>query len=480
MSDKQIFVAAFAAFYTVAIIAFGIWKARHRKASDEDYFLGGRLLGPWVTAFSGAASAESGWVLLGLVGTAYSTGISAFWLLPGTLAGYIFSWLIMGPRLRSASLRLGTITVPETIAALSDRYKGTIRIVASLIILVFLTAYAAAQFNAAGKALNGIFGLKYSYGVMIATGLVLSYIVFGGFRASVWADVLQALLKLSAVLITPVVAFVMTPDAFQRLADSAPNLLDWSSGHTGLAALGFVLGWVGIGLGYPGQPHVVSKFMAAESRRKLLSAGLIAMVWSHLIFSGAILLGLIVRAQIPSLADPEQALPIFAMNNLSVPVAALIVAGILAAVFSTASGQLLTSVSTLSYDILGRRANERSYIPWLNELTVIAIGLVAGGFALTQNRMIFTFVLYSWAALGASLGCALVGLLFFRRVSGAGVLACLIGGTATVVIWRAFPALSSVYELVPAFAVGLLLVRYVCPKQLDTGTPENTVAEPAE
>ncbi|HVZ99650.1 MAG TPA: sodium/proline symporter [Caulobacterales bacterium] len=475
MTDTQLVVAAFAATYTAIIIVYGIWRSRIRRASDEDYFLAGRSMGPWLTAFSGAASAESGWVMLGLVGTAYASGLSALWLIPGTLFGYLFSWLVLGPRLRAASSKHGTITIPETLAALSDRHKAAIRLVASIIILVFLTAYVAAQFNAVGKAMNAIFELPYWTGVVVGMVLVLSYIIFGGFRASVWADFLQAILMVATLLVVPIIAFAMAPTSLQTLATAQPQLFDFTAGNAGLALLGFVLGWVGIGLGYPGQPHVVVKFMAAESEARLRLAGVIAVVWSHLVFLGAILLGLLIRAQIPGLSDPEQAMPTFALNNLSAPLAGMAVAGILAAIFSTASGQLLVAVSTLGYDLLGRQAQKGSYTPWRNELVVVVLGLAAGGFALTQNRVIFEFVLYAWAALGASIGCALIGLLLFRRVSGTGVLACLIGGAATVVIWKAVPGLSSsVYELIPAFVVGLLLVRMVLPRR--SAVPSGTDA----
>lgn len=481
MTDKQILAGAFAAFYTLFIIVFGAWRARKRKASDEDYFLGGRALGSWLAAFSGAASAESGWVMLGLVGTAYATGISALWLIPGTFCGYLFSWLVLGPRLREASVRLGTVTVPETIAALSDRYKPIIRLVASLIVLVFLTTYVAAQFNAVGKALNAIFQIPYENGVIIGTLLVLSYIVFGGFRASVWADFLQAILMVLTLLIVPIIAYFMAPNALQTLSSTAPKLFEWTNGNVGIAAIGFVLGWVGIGLGYPGQPHVIVKFMAAQSKAKLRMAGLIAIIWSHLVFLGAIALGLLIRAHIPTLADPEQAMPTFALANLNAPLAGMAVAGILAAIFSTASGQLLVAVSTLGYDIFGRRARQDTYVPWRNEIVVVILGLAAGALALTKNRVIFEFVLYAWAALGASIGCALIGLLMFRRTSSAGVLACLIGGVATVVVWRAVPGLSSkIYELIPAFIIGLLLVRFVAPKRREPDAIAAPVTELAE
>ncbi len=466
MTEKQTLIALFAGLYTISIIVFGAWRARKRRKSDEDYFLASRTLGSWLTAFSSGASAESGWVMLGLVGTAYSAGVSALWLIPGTLAGYLFTWLVLGPRLRAASAEHGTITVPETIAALSDRLKKTIRLVASLIILVFLTAYVAAQLNAVGKVLNAIFELPYQAGVIIGSVSILSYILFGGFRASVWADFLQALLMVLALLITPIVAYQLAPHALQSLPQAAPELFTWTSGHVGIAAVGFVLGWVGIGLGYPGQPHVSVKFMAAESGRKVMISGFIAVIWSHLVFLGAISLGILIRALIPSLSDPEQAMPTFVLSSLSGPLAGLVVAGILAAMFSTAAAQLLVAVSTLGYDIFGRQAVKDSYVPWRNEFVLLLFGLAATGLALSQNRVIFSFVLYAWAAMGASLGCALIGLLLFRRVSGFGVLACLIGGVATVVLWKLSPALSSVvYELIPAFVVGLLLVRFVFPRR---------------
>ena len=462
------------AIYTGAIVAFGLWRSRAQSDNSEDYFLAGRSLGAWLAAFSGAASAESGWVLLGLVGTGYSGGISALWLVPGCLAGYLFNWFVLAPRLRARSKNLGAVTVPDVLANHAGTLEPWVRRVAGLIILLFMTAYVGAQFNAVGKALDAMFGMPYVWGVLVGVGIVFAYTISGGFRASVWTDLAQALLMVGALILLPIGGALFFDGSLSATLGQHETLFGWSAGKSGFAALGFIIGWLGIGLAYPGQPQVLARFMATKDDTELRRAGKIAAVWSTLVFVGAILTGLVARAWLPGLSDPEQALPSFAMHFLPAPVAGLVLAAVLAAICSTADSQLLVASSAVGHDLsrLGHGTGSRRR----NQVVLVVLGSASAAFAATENRAIFDFVLYAWAALGASIGPALVGVLFWPRTSGKGLLAGLVGGVATVVIWKNIPSLSgTVYELVPGFFVSLVLVRFVAPKP---GTTTPTTGAP--
>ncbi len=453
MSDKSLTTAIAVAVYTIAIIIVGILKSRQQGHSDVDYYLANRSLKAWVSAFSGAASAESGWVLLGLVGTSYTTGISALWLIPGCLAGYLFNWLILAPKLHSFSHKHNVITIPEVLYIKSGRSEY-INIISSLIILVFMTAYVASQFNAVGKTLNAMFDLSYIAGVWIGAGIVFSYVIAGGFKASVWTDFPQAALMVGVLVVFPIMGAIFYDGSIVDVIGKDNKLLDWTSGHSGMASIGFIFGWVGIGLGYPGQPHVLVRFMATENTKELYRAGLIATIWSMLVFFGAIASGLVARAWLPNLTDPEQALPIFAMALLPAPIAGLVLAAILAAICSTADSQLLVASSTLTNDLFKFKNNNSSFN---RKIVVTIVGLIAALFASTKNRIIFDFVLYAWAVLGASIGTAIIALFFFKRISIISLIVGMLSGAMTVFIWKQVEYLSSsLYELIPAFFISLL------------------------
>lgn len=462
-------VAISFAFYTLAILVVGIYSARYARPSSVDFFLAGRGLGAWVAALSASASAESGWVTLGLVGTAFHTGAGALWIIPGTVAAFLFNWLVVAERLRHLSQTQGAITLPDVLAARHDGIAALmIRVLAVVIIISMLTAYVAAQFNAAGKTFDAIFGWRYEIGVWLGAGIVLAYTVFGGFRAVAWTDVIQAVLMVGAVLILPAV-LILHLGGFEglwaRLEVVAPGagLTHPLAGKTGLALLGFFSVWFGVPLGYPGQPHVLVRYMAIRDRAAVRRGALIATLWVGLLFAGAVLLGIAARAVYGTLADPEQALPIAAADFLPGVLAGMMIAAVLAAICSTADSQLLVSASAVSHDLytrlLGRSASPRARA-WINRAAVALIGVVAIVIASAQVRTVFDFVLYAWAGLGGAFGPALILTLLWRGVTAWGVLAGMATGFATAILWRE-TLHQQLYELVPAFAAALAAVVVV-------------------
>ena len=453
--------------YSLAVLAVGIYSARYARATSSDFFLANRGLGPWVAALSSSASAESGWVTLGIVGAAFSTGISALWIIPGSFAAIFFNWFVLANRLRKFSADDQSITIPDVLAG---RHKGKaallIRLLCLVIIVSMLTAYVAAQLNAAGKTFNATFEWPYTVGVLTGAGIVLGYTITGGFRAVAWTDMIQALMMVAAVLVLPVVLLMhlgSTEVLWMRLESLEPGLMHPFAENTGMALVGAVAIWLGVPLGYPGQPHILVRFMAIRDEAAVRRGRAIATIWILLLLTGAVFLGLAARAVYGSLGDPEQALPIAAVDFLPGVIAGFVIAAVLAAICSTADSQLLVSASAVSHDLyvklLNRKPDDRTRT-MINRGSVLLIGIIATTIALGEIRVVFDFVLYAWAGLGAAFGPALILTLLWRGTTGWGVLAGMLTGSVTVVAWRELPY-NAIYELGPAFVLAFAAVIVV-------------------
>jgi len=464
--------------YTLMIMGIGVYSARFGRTGSTDFYLAGRGIGAWVAALSSSASAESGWVTLGLVGMAFQTGIGALWIIPGTVLAFLFNWLVLAERLRRTSLARDAITLPDVLAGNFSGWQASlIRLLAVLIILAMLGTYVAAQFSAAGKMFVAMLGWPYHAGVIAGTLIVLVYTVSGGFRAVAWTDVVQALFMIGAVVVLPAVLLVELGSVhamWQRLVelDTAGTLTHPLAGKTGMALTGFLAVWLGIPLGYCGQPHILIRFMATRDEKAIRRGALISTVWVFLLFSGAVLLGIFARAYYGVLDDPETVLPRVAAELLPGVFGGMMIAAVLAAICSTADSQLLVSASAVSHDLyvrlLGRRLDDRSVL-LLNRLTVLAVGLIAMGVALGQVRVIFEFVLYAWAGLGAAFGPALILVLLWRRTSAAGVIAGMLTGFITAIAWRQ-TLHDRLYELVPAFLLAFIVIVVVSRLWPDTAS----------
>ncbi len=476
-------VAISFAIYTLGVMAFGVYSARFAKKTSSDFFLADRGLGAWVAALSASASAESGWVTLGLVGIAYKSGVGAMWLVVGTVAAFLFNWLVLAKRLRKHSIATNSITLPDVLAA---NHRGgvaiAIRLVSVLIILSMLTAYVAAQLNAAGKAFEETFGWQYFVGVFVGAGIVLVYTVVGGFRAVAWTDVVQAVLMVSGVIILPLVMVMMLGGPFEfwdKLASleareivvkgkdvslaGGGSMTDGFGGKTGLMLIGFLAVWLGVPLGNPGQPHILVRLMATKDEQAINRAAVISSVWVFFLFTGAILVGLTARVMFADLADPERALPHSAIQLLPAPLAGMMIAALVAAICSTADSQLLVSASAVSHDIyvrlLGKEPSDQTRT-MINRTAVIFIAVIATAIAMGKVRAVFDFVLYAWDGLGAGFGPALILTLLWRRTTGWGVLIGMIVGVATAVVWRE-TLHKSLYSLIPAFAFSFFTILFV-------------------
>ena len=456
----MLFVLSFA-LYTLLIVAIGVYSARLGKRSDEDYFLAGRSLGPWVAALSASASSESGWVTLGLVGWAFTSGVAAYWIIPGCLLGFLFNWFVVADRLRAGAAETGALTLPDFLAFHFRERWPLLRVMSVIVILVSMLLYVAAQFSAAGKAFETSFdAVNYPLGVLIGAGIVLAYTVVGGFRAACWTDFVQGIIMVGTLVLFP--AYLLLSNggyAFigAELSEiSGGSLVRFRPEHTGPALLGFLLGSgaLGINFGYPGQPHVLVRFMALRDARAIRIGGIVSAVWAVGVYWGAVTVGLVARALTESgagwtepLADQlankavdagETSLVLSAIELAPGMVSGMVLAAVLAAICSTADSQLVVAASSVANDIYSRlieKTGRASHL-LINRTVVFLLGVVAVGLVINQEINLFQYVLtYGWAILGASFGPQLILVLLWKRATYAGCLAGMIVGFATALIW---------------------------------------------
>jgi len=464
--------------YLVGLAAIGAYCVRLNRTL-ADFVLGGRRLGVWVTAISAQASDMSAWLLIGLPATAFATGLSVVWTVIGCAAGTVFNWLVIAPRLRRASEAGGALTIPDYLAA---RYgEGPwrlVRVVSVLVILLAYTTYIASQFMAAGKIVEttfghietpwGTVGLGYHTGMLVGVGIILLYTAMGGFTAVAWTDLAQGLLMVLTVVVLPVVGLVGLGGMavmWNRLGTAAPGLLAVSGEKGGLSfVMGVCVAGLSWGLGYPGQPHILVRFMALRDPKQMWRAAAIGIVWVVLAMAGAVFVGLVGRAMLADLSDSDHVMPMLAVRLMHPAVAGLMIAGAVAAMMSTVDSQLLVAASAVEQDIyirlLGGRARDRTAV-WIGRIAVLGLGAAALPIA-WDRESVFETVFDAWGVLAAGLGPVVILGLLTRRTNAWGAVVGIMVGLVVAQFWSwVKPAFGGdrffVNGLVPGFVLNLVL-----------------------
>ncbi|MGG4007274.1 sodium/proline symporter PutP [Bacillus licheniformis] len=459
--------------YMVGMLYIGYY-AYKRTANLSDYMLGGRTLGPAVTALSAGASDMSGWLLMGLPGAMFATGLSGSWIVIGLVLGAWANWIFVAPRLRSYTEVAGnSITIP---AFLENRFHDKskiLRIFSGVVIITFFTFYVSSGMVSGGVLFNSIFNLDYHAGLWIISGVVVAYTLFGGFLAVSWTDFVQGIIMFVALILVPIVTVIQTGgpgEAFSEIQSIDPNLLNIFKGTSVL--------------GYFGQPHIIVRFMAISSIKETKKARRIGMGWMIFSSAGALLTGLLGIAYYSKnglhLDDPET---IFIQlgNILFHPlITGFLISAILAAVMSTISSQLLVTSSSLTEDLyktLFKRSASDKELVFFGRLSVLAVSIVGLCLAWTKNNTILGLVSYAWAGFGASFGPVVILSLFWKRMTKWGALAGMVAGALTVIIWAEAGLSDVLYEMIPGFAASLLFVFVV---SLLTSKPEQQVLDEFE
>jgi sodium/proline symporter len=456
--------------YLLVVVVVGFLTFRLTRTL-ADFLLAGRRLGAWVVAFSERASGESAWLLIGLPGLALTSGFSAVWSAIGCAAGIFASWTLVARRLRIQTERLGALTLPDYFEARYGDTSHLLRIVSMAVIVFFFTFYVSAQFLAAGKVLNTTFGLAPIHGMLIGAVIIIFYTIMGGFFAVAWTDLIQGILMAGAMIVLPLAAWIElggVSGVAEKIGGTDPSLLLVTGGQSGRAlVMGLIIGSLGIGLGYVGQPHLLTRFMAIRHPDDLRKGSMIAMSWVVIAFWGAILVGIAGLAHfgVGGLEDPEYVMPQVATLFLPAGIAGIVISAAIAAMMSTADSQLLVATSALSEDIYHQLVNEEASqrrLVALSRIGTVLIGVIAFLLALGAEERVYWFVLYAWAGLGAAFGPGMVLSLWWKRTTKWGVFAGMVVGSVTTVVWHNVSALRElVYELVPAFAFALAAVVIV-------------------
>jgi sodium/proline symporter len=453
--------------YLVVVVVVGFITVRLTKTL-ADFLLAGRKLGAWVVAFSERASGESAWLLIGLPGLAFAGGFSAIWSAIGCGVGILTSWTLVARRLRVQTEKLGALTLPDYFEARFQDTTHLLRIVSMAVIVFFFTFYVSAQFLAAGKVLHVTFGLAPIHGMLIGAVIILFYTIMGGFYAVAWTDLVQGILMVGAMIVLPLAAWIELggiSGVAERIAAVDPNLLHVTCGQTGRSLImGLIIGSLGIGLGYVGQPHLLARFMAIKNPNDLRKGAMIAMSWVVIAFWGAIFVGIAGLAYFGpnGLDDVEHVMPQVATLFLPAGIAGVVISAAIAAMMSTADSQLLVATSALSEDIYHQLINKdapQKRLVAISRIGTVAIGVIAFLLALAAEERVYWFVLYGWSGLGAAFGPGMVLSLWWRRTTKWGFFWGMIVGAVTTVVWHNVPVLKDfVYELVPAFIFALIAV----------------------
>lgn len=471
-------VAAFVG-YLLLLLVIGFFSSRFSSEGISEFFVGGRRMNRFVVALSAVVSGRSAWLLLGVTGMAYAMGASALWAVSGYTVAELFLFLSYARRLRRFSDVHDCITLPDFFEARFGDESGRLRLTLALIILVFMVVYVSSQFVGGGKAMAASFGMAPNVGVVVTAAIVLGYTMLGGFLAVSLTDTLQAFFMILGLVVLPVVAVTVWGGWDPVMAD----LREYDPAFVDPLSLGFGawLGFVGIGLGSPGNPHILVRYMSIQDAEQLKVAAVVGTTWNVIMGAGAVLVGMAGRIYYPEVGmlvarDTENLYPMLAQLHLHPVLFGIVVASIFAAIMSTADSQLLVAGSALVrdfYEKVVRRGEEvpRKLLVLYSRSVVALLVVVALILGWLAEDLVFWLVLFAWAGLGAALGPTSILALYWKRLTRAGVFAGLLTGTGVTFLWKSFPRLadlvqgslpslahllrewSELYELVPAFTL---------------------------
>ncbi len=459
--------------YILLIVIIGVLSTRFSSRGITHYFIGGRQMGRLVVAMSAVVSGRSAWLLLGFTGMAYTMGMSALW----AAVGYIFTEFLLffyyAGRIRRFTEKYDCITLPDFYTE-RFRDKGLLRVLVVVIIALFMIAYVSAQLVAGGKAFSATFGIADSSALLITAAVVVVYVILGGFLAVSLIDTIQAFLIMAALIIVPVIGILDIGGfgEFWRL------LREFEGGEIASGQMidplalsaGAMIGFLGIGLGPPGNPHVISRYMSIKNPDTFKSVALMGTLANVIMATGALFVGLVGRLYYPETGmlpaeDTETLYPMLAWEHLTPVLFGLVIASIFAAIVSTADSQLLVGASAVVRDVYEKMIMKGKKVPqpglvMLSRGVVLLLVILAILMGWVAGELVFWLVLFAWAGLGASFGPTTILSLYWKRTTHAGVMAGIITGAVTVILWNLFLS-DLMYELVPAFGLSLLVTVVV-------------------
>jgi len=431
-------------FYLIILVLIGIWSSRFNKTID-DFLLAGRKLGYVPVAISAEASDMSGWLALGLPGLAYNFGFGAIWAAIGSAFGTLFNWTFVARRLRRLSEKFHSLTLPDFLEDKFDDKSHFVRAIATGIIAIFMTAYTSAQFVAGGKILSETFGWSYEFALIIAVSIIAFYTLLGGFFA---------------VMFLPIIAVLNCGSLASDISKINPSALLPTFKYGGILMLLFIVGHFSWFFGYPGQPHILTRYMAIDNEKNLKKSTLIGMIWVVVSLWGAVMIGIIGLASL-STNDPERIMPILAMHNLPAWGAGIVIAAIMAAIMSTADSQLLVATSSFVEDIYRKIFHPdapASKLMFLSRLFVVLISTLAFLMAL-QGGIIYLLVAFAWGGFAASFGPVIILSLWWKGMKKEGAIAGMLSGCIVVIAWESLGFSHYIYPgiFIPGVLPGFII-----------------------
>ncbi|EGQ2315608.1 TPA: sodium/proline symporter PutP [Campylobacter coli] len=453
--------------YAALMLYIGFYFYRQNK-NTEDYFLGGRSLGPVVSALSAGASDMSGWLLMGLPGALYASGLIESYIAIGLSIGALLNWSFVAKRLRIyTSVIANSITIPDYFETRFDDDKHILRIVCAIVILIFFTFYVSSGLVGGAKLFEATFGIRYEYALTTGTLIIVAYTFLGGYKAVCWTDLLQGLLMMGALIVVPAVMLYHLGgfgEAMAVIEEIKPNALSMGEGIGALSIVS-ALAW---GLGYFGQPHILVRFMSIRSTKDIPAATFVGISWMVISLIGACFIGLLGIAYVHkfelTLQDPEKIFIVMSQLLFNPWIAGILLSAILAAIMSTASSQLLVSSSTIAEDFYKKifREDAPSHIVLnLGKLGVLLVAVIAFLISTDKNSSVLSIVSYAWAGFGASFGSVMLFSLFWSRMTRVGAILGMITGAVMVVLWKNYLAELfnfPIYEIVPGFVAASAVI----------------------
>lgn len=467
-STFGIFVAFL--IYFLAMIVIGIFSFRHMK-SISDYILGSRKLGSWVTSMSAEAADMSGWLMLGLPGYAYLKGLEAGWIALGLIIGTYINWKLVAGRLRIyTEIANDSLTIPDYLQNRFHDNSMILRIISAVFILLFFLLYTSSGFVAGGRLFHTVFGIPYLWAMLITASVVIIYTFLGGFMAVCWTDFIQGILMFFAILIVPITGIIVfggPAQILKTLQELNHKLLNpWISIEGEPLSIRAIISLMGWGLGYFGQPHIIVRFMAIKSAKQIPQARLIGMVWVIFTLTAAVAVGIVGRVTLKEVltgAATETVFMVMTGKLFSPFIAGIILSGILAAIMSTASAQLLVASSVISEDLsraIFHKEAGQSNLLGISRFSVIFISLLAIIIGMDPDNLVLDLVAYAWAGFGAAFGPVILMSLYWKRMTRNGALAGMMVGGMTVLIWKQF-GWFGIYEIIPGFVFSMLAIMVV-------------------
>ena len=470
--NAELFVFIAYLFFMVGIGVYFFLKSK--DGGEKGYFLGGRQMGPWVSALSAGASDMSAWVLMGLPASIYAAGLGQAWIAIGLAIGYTVSWLVEAPRLRKYSIAAkDSITIPQYLTNRFLSSSRALQIICAVIFLVAYTIYAASSIKACGTLFNTVIGIDATVAMYIAAVIIICYTFLGGFSAVCWTDFFQGLLMLGALLIAPIFALAIikangSAVSMGQLPDNYWNLFtNWKDVLSGL-------GW---GLGYFGMPHIIIRFMSLRSDKDLRKSAKIGITWTLLILTFSVASGIIGHLLLGEIADSAVVFITMVRKIFPALISGLLLSAILAAAMSTADSQLLASASAFASDVYKPvirkdKASDKEML-WAGRVVVLAISVIAVIIASNPNSgTIMGLVENAWGVFGAAFGPVILLSLFWRRFNFAGAVAGILAGAGVDILWLVCLSDFGLYEIIPGFLAGLIAAVAV---SLATKAPSDEV-----